>query len=1026
MCRRLLLSVLALALGFGSLADGATIVWVSDNKTPANGVPADQGWVDVLIAEGYTVDLSFRNKEARTLDATKIAALNAADLIIISRDTDSGNYDDGTEIAQWNGITAPILMQVAQIAQNSRWKWVNIGATNTAQPTLEAVIPTHHVFDGVPLDATNQVSIVTTNCSFLSTTDVGNGKLVAKRAGNNQPWIVEWAPGTEFYTGSVEKAGGKRMLFVGGGTSGVSDGTYNYNDAGKKMFLNAIRYMIGIKPVATEPAPDKGASDVPRDSVLSWKPGVPSQKHVVYLGTSADDVGAATIANPLGVLASTNQDANTFEPANVLQYGKIYYWRVDEVNTTADALVFKGQTWSFTVEAWSYPLTNVTATASSAQVGMEAVNTVNDSGLNANDQHSTDAKQMWLSTGTTPNWIQFEFDKAYKLDELWVWNSNQQMESVFSFGAKDVAIDYSTDGSTWTPLAGVPVFTRASGSPDYVHDTVVNFGGVLAKYVKLTINSTWGGMPQAGLSEVRFFYVPVQAREPQPTVGATGQGLDFTLNWRPGHEAASHQVYLGTDPNAVANGTVTAKSVTDHRSSTGVLNLDTTYYWRVDEVNDAASPRVWTGETWSFTTEAYAVVDDFEGYTNNSPKRVFQTWRDGVGFSADEFFPKDYDGNGTGAAVGHDIWSGGYTTLMETANVHGGKQAMPLYYDNTAAPSYSEAVRTFDEPRNWTASGIKSLSLYFRGTADNTGQLYVKINNAKVAYNGDAGDIAKLGWLPWNIDLSTVGGSLTNVTTLTIGVEGAGTKGVVYIDDIRLYPKSPEYFTPTDPGKTNLLALYACEGNANDTSGHGLNGTATLATFVASERPNGGSAVKVEKAGYLDLGNPPLLDFGTGDWTVTAWFKTAMAGTGDANLGTIYGKGGDNTGGKRYSLIMSQNTEGVVSLICDDDVTRQDANSKSKTNDDRWHFVVGQRAGTTLRIYIDGLLEGTTTIAATYDLSGTSQHNAYIGALTYHPDGSIYKLFSGLIDEVHVYNRALSPEEVLWLAGATGPVAKPF
>ncbi len=403
---------------------------------------------------------------------------------------------------------------------------------------------------------------------------------------------------------------------------------------------------------------------------------------------------------------------------------------------------------------------------------------------------------------------------------------------------------------------------------------------------------------------------------------------------------------------------------------------------------------------------------------------MFQTWIDGWGFSSDEFFPTGNPGNGSGATVGYDPLAG---DVMEKTIVHGGKQSMPLQYDNTAAPNYSETTRTFDIPQNWKASGIKSLSLYFQGAAGNGGQLYVKINGTKVPYNGDAGDIAKTAWLPWNIDLSTVGGNLSSVTKLTIGVDGSGVTGKVLIDDIRLYPRSPEYYPPSDPGKTNLLALYACEGNANDTSGHGLNGTVKQATFVPSGRPNGGSAVELHKAGYLDLGNPPSLDFSTGDWAVTAWYKTAMAGgVTDAQQGTIYGKGGDNAGGKRYALQMSLVTEGVVTLVCDDDVTRNDAASKGKTNDDRWHFVVGQRVGTTLQIYIDGLLEGTTTIPATYNLSGSSQRNAYIGAITYQPDGSLYKLFDGLIDEVHLYNRALSPEEVLWLAGYTGPIAKPF
>ena len=159
---------------------------------------------------------------------------------------------------------------------------------------------------------------------------------------------------------------------------------------------------------------------------------------------------------------------------------------------------------------------------------------------------------------------------------------------------------------------------------------------------------------------------------------------------------------------------------------------------------------------------------------------------------------------------------------------------------------------------------------------------------------------------------------------------------------------------------------------------------------------------------------------------MTAWFQTAMTGTGDANQGTIYGKGGDNTGGHRYCLIVSQNTEGVITMVVDDNVTRYDANAQTKINDDQWHFVAGQREGTTLRIYIDGTLEGTTTIPAAYNLAGTVQHNAYIGAMTDNRDGSQYKLFSGLIDDVRIYNRALSAAEVLWLAGQTTLVAQPF
>jgi hypothetical protein len=133
---------------------------------------------------------------------------------------------------------------------------------------------------------------------------------------------------------------------------------------------------------------------------------------------------------------------------------------------------------------------------------------VDGSGLDKSDGHSTDGKDMWLSMmGVVPHWIQYEFDQVYTLHELWVWNSNQLVEPFMGFGARTVKIEYSTDGTTWTPLAGVPEFAQATGKAGYAHNTTVSFGGVPAQFVKLTIEKNWGTLPQTGLSEVRFFAI---------------------------------------------------------------------------------------------------------------------------------------------------------------------------------------------------------------------------------------------------------------------------------------------------------------------------------------------------------------------------------------------------------------------------------------------------------------------------------------------------------------------------------------
>jgi len=135
---------------------------------------------------------------------------------------------------------------------------------------------------------------------------------------------------------------------------------------------------------------------------------------------------------------------------------------------------------------------------------------------------------MWLSdvAGPQPTWIRYEFDGIYTLHEMWVWNQNQVVEGSIGFGAKDVTIEYSTDGVDWLALGSFE-FAQASGLDDYAHNTTVDFGGVPAKHVRLTINSNWGGIvPQYGLSEVRFLYIPTCAREPKPVSGATGVNPD--------------------------------------------------------------------------------------------------------------------------------------------------------------------------------------------------------------------------------------------------------------------------------------------------------------------------------------------------------------------------------------------------------------------------------------------------------------------------------------------------------------------
>ncbi|MHC4627947.1 MAG: carbohydrate binding domain-containing protein [Planctomycetota bacterium] len=495
------------------------------------------------------------------------------------------------------------------------------------------------------------------------------------------------------------------------------------------FWVDGVRWYEGdyvppaFKPVveAANPSPADGAVNVPQDVILAWEPGPFAALHDVYFGESFDDVNVAPTMDTLEVLKSNDQPGTTYDPDGLLDFGKTYYWRIDEVNAPPDSTVFKGAVWSFTVEPLAYPITNVTATASSENTAdMGPGNTVDGSGINADDEHSVEPTDMWLSsalpTAPQPTWIQFEFDDVYDLYEMWIWNSNQLLEPVIGFGVQNATLEHSLDGENWTSLGEYEI-PRAPGTPDNPHDATISLAGTTARFVRLTVNSGWGGiLDQFGLAEVRFFVIPVAASDPSPAVRDSGVPLDVTLDWRAGREAVKHEVYFSKDEAAVADGTALVDTVEVTNYQPGTLEYGQIYYWKVNEVNDAAAAPVREGEVWEFSTVENFVVEDFESYSAEDP--IWETWIDGLGFGVPGT-PDFNPGNGTGSAVGDDT----QPSFTEEIIVNSGGQSMPLFYDNNkaGAANYSETERTFDQPQNWTTGGVSQLSLWFRGHAASVG-----------------------------------------------------------------------------------------------------------------------------------------------------------------------------------------------------------------------------------------------------------------------------------------------------------------
>ena len=291
--------------------------------------------------------------------------------------------------------------------------------------------------------------------------------------------------------------------------------------------------------------------------------------------------------------------------------------------------------------------------------------------------------------------------------------------------------------------------------------------------------------------DIWSFTTPGAVGNPRPANGAVDVKMMATLSWTASDSAASHEVYFGTDKDAVRNADTAApeyrgsKALGAESYDPGKLAWHTAYYWRVDEVDSQGNTS--KGPLWIFATADFLSVDDFEDYTDNDAagEAIWQSWVDGFGV------PEN------GAQAGNLL-----PPYTEQTIVHGGRQSMPLFYDNApGAAAYSEAALTLSYPRDWTESGVSALVIWFRGRSDNAAEpLYVSVANSSgsaVTVRHDDANAAQAGpWTKWVIPLQTFadqGIDLTNVDTIAIGLgtKGAmttsGGTGTLYLDDIALY-----------------------------------------------------------------------------------------------------------------------------------------------------------------------------------------------------------------------------------------------
>ena len=521
-------------------------------------------------------------------------------------------------------------------------------------------------------------------------------------------------------------------------------------------------WSFSVRPkTAWHPAPADGALFVEPDASLTWDPGVGSALYFVYFGDNFEDVNSAT--------GATTITETTYEPGQ-LEQSKTYYWRVD----SSDGLtVHRGKVWSFT-----------TTVPGGGLIG-EYFNTMNPVGQPVLKRIDPSIDVDYGTSSPEPNLVDEDFFSVRWRGELQVAFSEVYTFYTRTNDGSRLWIDDKLIVDKWAWVNRV-VDTRSepielvAGQRYSIRMELFNEDGDAEAHLLWESAS----QPKAIVPSAAFS-LPVRAGAPSPSNGAVDTRQTMILSWSPGDAAASHDLYLGTDEDAVKNADTSspeykgARDLGSESYDPGQLEWNTTYYWRVDEVNNTNPDSPWVGNVWNFTTANFLIIDDFELYNDINPdepesNRIFNAWIDG------------YDDPTNGSIVGY-----ANPSFAEQIIVHGGGQSMPFEYNNAAGQS--EATLTLTSNRDWTVNGVDTLTIWFRGDSGNTAEsLYVALNgNARVDHdNPDAATLTR--WTPWNIDLQKFadqGVNLANVDSITLGLSSVtGGTGMMYFDDIRLYP----------------------------------------------------------------------------------------------------------------------------------------------------------------------------------------------------------------------------------------------
>jgi len=202
------LMFVVLVLGLAHSGWGTTNIIIVTNN------PGDEADYTPFLKSILGYDITVEVEDDKYIDPLNAAAkadLIAADLVIVSRRTSSGNFT--ADIGFWNGLTTPMILHSSFLLGDDRWRWLPGGTENVDLTDVAVVDESSLIFDGVTI-TDNQVKIFSTLVTGLDVSNqdsAGNSTKIATPAGSNRVMIAHWDAGTEYYPGSGQMAGGPRL-----------------------------------------------------------------------------------------------------------------------------------------------------------------------------------------------------------------------------------------------------------------------------------------------------------------------------------------------------------------------------------------------------------------------------------------------------------------------------------------------------------------------------------------------------------------------------------------------------------------------------------------------------------------------------------------------------------------------------------------------------------------------------------------------------------------------------------------------